>query len=91
MLLKQMVKYPFIPLRTITVIIVPKLDHNTIRHIIENFLGNFNRIGENTAAKLVNAGFVTVDGLRAADEETLNGIEGVNVAEIKAALERLDG
>lgn len=48
-------------------------------------------IEENTAAKLVNAGFVTVDGLRAADDETLNGIEGVEVAEIKAALERLDG
>ena len=41
------------------------------------------------AGKLVAAGFVTVDGLKAADLETISAIEGLNFAEVSAAIGRL--
>ena len=44
-----------------------------------------------TAGKLVAAGFVTVDGLKAADPEAFNSVEGLDVSEVLAAVERLNG
>ena len=43
-----------------------------------------------SAGKLVASGFVTVDGLKAADLETLSSIEGLDIEEVKAAIERLN-
>ena len=44
-----------------------------------------------TAGKLVAAGFVTVDGLKAADFDAFNSVEGLDVSEVAAAIERLNG
>ena len=44
-----------------------------------------------TAGKLVAAGFVTVDGLKAADSDAFNSVEGLDVSEVAAAIERLNG
>ena len=44
-----------------------------------------------TAGKLVAAGFVTVDGLKAADSEAFSTVEGLDVNEVTAAVERLNG
>ena len=49
------------------------------------------RISTGTADKLVRAGFVTADGVRAADEETLFAIENINAEELEQALTRLKG
>ena len=48
-------------------------------------------ISPETAGKLVAAGFVTTDGLKAADPETFNTVEGLDVAEVLSAIERLNG
>ena len=48
-------------------------------------------ISPDSAAKLVAAGFVTVEGLKAADVETLNTVDGLDTAEVLAAIERLNG
>jgi N utilization substance protein A len=42
------------------------------------------------AAKLVRNGFVTVDGLLAADPEAIFAVEGIDADDIKAALDRLN-
>ena len=44
-----------------------------------------------TAGKLVAAGFVTVDGLKAADSDAFNSVEGLDISEVAAAIERLNG
>lgn len=49
------------------------------------------RISTGTADKLVRAGFVTADGVRAADEDTLFAIENIDTDELKQALARLKG
>ena len=41
------------------------------------------------AGKLVAAGFVTVDGLKAADLDAVAAIEGLNFGEVSAAIARL--
>ncbi|MCI5778282.1 MAG: transcription termination factor NusA [Lentisphaeria bacterium] len=46
-------------------------------------------IAEADAAKLVASGFVTVDGLKAADRETLAAVEGIDTDALFAALEKL--
>ena len=43
-----------------------------------------------TAEKLVGAGFVTIDGLKAADPEAFNNIDGLDPEEVKAAVARLN-
>ena len=47
-------------------------------------------VKEETAAKLVNNGFVTLDGVKAADKSTLLGIEGIDSEEMERALDALD-
>lgn len=47
-------------------------------------------VKEETAAKLVNNGFVTLDGVKAADRSTLLGIEGIDSEEMERALDALD-
>ena len=42
------------------------------------------------AEKLVGAGFVTIDGLKAADPEAFNNIDGLDPEEVKAAVARLN-
>ena len=49
------------------------------------------RISTGTADKLVRAGFVTADGVRAADEDALFAIENIDTEELKQALARLKG
>ena len=49
------------------------------------------RISTGTADKLVRAGFVTADGVRAADEDTLFAIENIDTEELEQALARLKG
>lgn len=46
-------------------------------------------ISEADAAKLVASGFVTVEGLKAADKETLGAVEGIDTEALFAALEKL--
>ena len=41
------------------------------------------------AGKLVANGFVTVEGLKAADEAALDAVEGIDVAALRAALEKI--
>lgn len=48
-------------------------------------------ISTETAGKLVAAGFVTIDGLKAADTDAFNAIEGLDTAEVLGAIERLNG
>ena len=48
-------------------------------------------VSEATAGLLVNNGYVTVDGVKAADPEALLEIEGIDTAEMQNALERLNG
>lgn len=43
-------------------------------------------ISEATAIKFVNNGFITIDGVRAADPESLLSIEGIDQAEVKRAV-----
>ena len=43
-----------------------------------------------TAEKLVGAGFVTVDGLKAADPEAFNNVDGLDLDEVNAAIARLN-
>lgn len=43
-------------------------------------------ISETTAAKFVNNGFITIDGVRAADPESLLNIEGIDQAEVERAI-----
>ena len=47
-------------------------------------------ISPETAEKLVGAGFVTVDGLKAADPEAFNNIEGLDPDEVNAAIAKLN-
>ena len=47
-------------------------------------------VSETTAGLLVNNGYVTVDGVKAADPEALLEIEGIDTAEIEGALEHLN-
>lgn len=47
-------------------------------------------ISEADAAKLVASGFVTLEGLKAADKETLAAVEGIDSDALFAALENLD-
>lgn len=47
-------------------------------------------ISENDAVKLVANGFVTVDGLKAADPETLAAVKGIDHEALAAAIERLN-
>ncbi len=49
------------------------------------------RISTGTADKLVRAGFVTADGVRAAEEDTLFAIENIDTQEMEQALARLKG
>jgi hypothetical protein len=42
------------------------------------------------ADKLVANGFVTVDGLKAADEAALDAVEGIDHEALRNALENLD-
>ncbi|MCQ2379250.1 MAG: transcription termination factor NusA [Victivallaceae bacterium] len=46
-------------------------------------------VSVNTAAKLVENGFVTLAGVKIADAETLLGIDGIDADELKAALDSL--
>ena len=46
-------------------------------------------IAEGDAAKLVANGFVTVDGLKAADRDTLAAVEGIDTEALFAALDKL--
>ena len=46
-------------------------------------------VSEETANLLVNNGYITVDGLKAADLDALLEIEGINASEIEKAIERL--
>ena len=46
-------------------------------------------IAEADCAKLVAGGFVTVDGLKAADKETVASVEGIDTEALFAALEQL--
>ena len=46
-------------------------------------------IAAEDAEKLVANGFVTVDGLRAADAAALDSVEGIDTAALRAALEKL--
>lgn len=48
-------------------------------------------ISSETAGKLVAAGFVTVDGLKVADADAFNSIDGLDAAEVLGAIERLNG
>ena len=43
-------------------------------------------ISEVTARKFVDNGFITIDGVRAADPETLLDIEGIDKAEVTQAV-----
>ena len=47
-------------------------------------------VTEETAGILVANGFITVDGIKAADPAALTAIDGIDASEIEAALERLD-
>ena len=44
------------------------------------------KISETTARKFVDNGFITIDGVRAADPETLLEIEGIDKAEVEVAV-----
>ena len=48
-------------------------------------------VSEATAGLLVNNGYVTVDGVKAADPEARLVIEGIDTADMQNALERLNG
>ena len=47
-------------------------------------------VSAETASLLVNNGFVTTDGVKAADPAALAAIDGIDADEINAALERLE-
>ncbi len=53
-------------------------------------LGNALNVDSGTAEILVRNGFVTVDGIRAADRESLLAIEGLDQEKLAAALDNLD-
>ena len=46
-------------------------------------------VSEETAFKLVNNGFVTIDGIRAAERATLLAIDGIDASEVEQALDAL--
>ena len=46
-------------------------------------------VGVNTASLLVNNGYVTIDGVKAADRSALLAIDGVDAAELEKALDAL--
>ena len=46
-------------------------------------------VGEDTASLLVNNGYVTIDGVKAADRSALLAIDGVDAAELEKALDAL--
>ena len=46
-------------------------------------------VSEETAFKLVSNGFVTLDGIIAADRATLLAIDGIDTAEVEKALDAL--
>ena len=46
-------------------------------------------ISAGDAAKLVANGFVTVEGLKAADDAALEAVEGIDLAALRAALENI--
>ena len=48
-------------------------------------------VGEDTASLLVNNGYVTIDGIRAADRSALLAIKGVDTVELEKALDALLG
>ena len=48
-------------------------------------------VGVDTASLLVNNGYVTIDGIKAADRAALLAIDGVNAAELEKALDALLG
>lgn len=55
----------------------------------EKLAQNLN-VSQETAQLLVNNGFITVDGIKAADPAALTAIEGIDTDEITAALEQLE-
>lgn len=71
----------------ISIIIEGGLEEKINRAAVD--LAGVLRISTGTADKLVRAGFVTADGVRAADEETLFAIENIDIEELKQALARL--
>lgn len=48
------------------------------------------KVSVDTARVLVSNGFVTIDGIRAADPDTLLSLDGIDSSEIEAALAELD-
>ena len=48
------------------------------------------KVSMDTARVLVSNGFVTIDGIRAADPDTLLSLDGIDSSEIEAALAELD-
>ena len=47
-------------------------------------------VKEETAARLVNNGFVTLDGIKAAERATLLAIDGIDAEEVARALDALN-
>ena len=71
----------------ISIIIEGGLEEKINRAAVD--LASVLRISTGTADKLVRAGFVTADGVRAADEDALFAIENIDIEELKQALARL--